>query len=136
MSTRVNGESIFDRTSDRLTGIISYINQVSRMPGLKEENKEVNVSNDQWGLSDDFGGSFGLATDRETMRDTLYGDSINNTALQSRSGNPQNTTHNSLMVDSQEYSAATSPPPPSPQQLMTARDQRYMNKVKKKKDKE
>jgi hypothetical protein len=104
MSTRVNGESIFDRTSDRLTGIISYINQVSRMPGPT-----------QWGLSDDFGGSFGLATDRETMRDTLYGDSINNTALQSRSGNPQNTTHNSLMVDSQEYSAATSPPPLSPQ---------------------
>jgi hypothetical protein len=103
MSTRVNGESIFDRTSDRLTGIISYINQVSRKPGPT-----------QCGLSDDFGDSFGLATDRETMRDTLYGDSINNTALQSRSGNPQNTTHNSLMVDSKEYSAATSPPPLTP----------------------
>ena len=101
MSTRVNGDSIFDRTSDRLTDIISYINQVSRMPGPT-----------QCGLSDDFGDSFGLATDRDTMRDTLYGDS---TAIQSRRGNAQNTTHNSLMVDSQEYSAATSPPPFMPQ---------------------
>ena len=124
MSTRVNGESIFDRTSDRLTGIISYINQVSRMPGPGKDKQ-----NDKWGLSDDFGGSFGLATDRETMRDTLYGDSINNTGLQSRSGNPQNTTHNSLMVDSQEYSAATSPPPLSPQQLMTARDKEYSRRA-------
>jgi len=111
MSTRVNGESIFDRTSDRLTDIISYINQVSR----KSPNHHHPT---QCGLSDDFGDSFGLATDRETMKDTLYGDS---TALQSRRGNAQNqiystnTTHNSLMVDSQEYSAATSPPPLTPQ---------------------
>lgn len=110
MSTRVNGESIFDRTSDRLTDIISYINQVSRTPGPTHQ-----------GLSDDFGDSFGPATDRETMRDTLYGDS---TVLKSRrdnqSPNVQNTTNNSLMVDSnntqsQEYSAATSPLPFTPQ---------------------
>ena len=117
MSTRINGENIFDQTSDRLTDIISYINRVSRTPGPAYQ-----------GLSDGFGDSIGPGAANpsindceriDTMRDTLYGEST-----------AHGDANNSLMVSNnlalnvghgRSFTA-------SPQQLMTARDKEYARK--------
>lgn len=117
MSTRINGESIFDRTSDRLTDIISYINQVSRTPGPACQ-----------GLSDCFGDSIGPGIANpsmndceriDTMRDTLYGEST----AHGNANNSLMVSNNLALNVSHEHSFTA-----APQQLMTARDKEYSRK--------